>query len=206
MRFLAPLVDQHLKGGGEAAEAEALYRPCDPGSNPGYIRVDADEVTYPAHVMLRYRLERALIAGELAVDEISRRLGRDPRGAARAQARRTTQQGCLQDIHWSVGELGYFPSYTVGALMAAQFFDAAARDEPELWPAIERGDFAPLLGWLRANVTASPHATRVRRCWSARPARRLAPRSSRPTCSGAIWANPASLTRVTAMALVRNAG
>ena len=132
------------------ANAEALYRRAIRVA-PGYIRVDADEVTYPAHVMLRYRLERALIAGDLAVDGIpgawaeihEALLGLRPENDA---------QGCLQDIHWSVGELGYFPSYTVGALMAAQFFDAAARDEPDLWPAIERGDFAPLLGWLRANV------------------------------------------------------
>ena len=70
MRFLAPLLGQHLNGsGGDSADAEALYRRAI-RVEPGYIRVDADEVTYPAHIMLRYRLERALIAGELAVDEI----------------------------------------------------------------------------------------------------------------------------------------
>ena len=150
MRFLAPLLGQHLNGGGASADADALYRQAI-RVEPGYIRVDADEVTYPAHIMLRYRLERALIAGNLACDEIPGAwaeihhalLGLRPENDA---------QGCLQDIHWSVGELGYFPSYTIGALMAAQFFDAAARGEPDLWPAIERGDFSPLFGWLRANV------------------------------------------------------
>ena len=149
MRFLAPLLGQHLNGGG-ASQADALYRQAT-RVEPGTIRVDADEVTYPAHIMLRYRLERALIAGTLAVDEIpgawaeihEALLGLRPENDA---------QGCLQDIHWSVGELGYFPSYTIGALMAAQFFDAAVSDEPELWPAIERGDFSPLFGWLRANI------------------------------------------------------
>ena len=151
MRFLAPQLGQHLNGGGgDSADADTLYRRAI-RVEPGYIRVDADEVTYPAHIMLRYRLERALIADSLAVDEIP---------GAWAEIHETLlglrpendSEGCLQDIHWSVGELGYFPSYTIGALMAAQFFDAAARDEPALWPAIERGDFAPLLGWLRANV------------------------------------------------------
>ena len=151
MRFLAPLMQEQLGGGATAgADAEQLYRRAI-HVEPGYIRVDADEVTYPAHIMLRYRLERALIAGDLAVAEIpgawaeihEALLGLRPASHA---------EGCLQDIHWSLGELGYFPSYTIGALMAAQFFDAAARDEPDLWPAIERGDFAPLLAWLREHV------------------------------------------------------
>ena len=149
MRFLAPLLGQHLNGG-DSADAEALYRQAI-RVEPGTIRVDADEVTYPAHIMLRYRLERALIADDLACDDIpgawaeihQSLLGLRPENDA---------QGCLQDIHWSVGELGYFPSYTIGALMAAQFFDAAVREVPALWPAIERGDFSPLFGWLRANV------------------------------------------------------
>ena len=150
MRFLAPLLAEHLDGAAASPDAEALYRQAI-RVEPGYIRVDADEVTYPAHIMLRYRLERALIADELAVDEIpgawadihQTLLGIRPQNDA---------EGCLQDIHWSVGELGYFPSYTIGALMAAQFFDAAAQSEAEVWTAIERGDFSPLFGWLRANV------------------------------------------------------
>jgi len=150
MHFLTPLLVEHLGGGATSADAEMLYRQAI-RVEPGTIRVDADEVTYPAHIMLRYRLECALIADDLSCDEIPGAwaeihqdlLGLRPENDA---------QGCLQDIHWSVGEIGYFPSYTVGALMAAQFFDAAARAEPELWPAIERGDFSPLFGWLRANV------------------------------------------------------
>ena len=151
MRFLAPLLGQHLNGGdGASADAEALHRRA-VRVEPGYIRVDADEVTYPAHVMLRYRLERALIGGDLAVDGIPGAWA-EIHDALLGLRPENDTHGCLQDIHWSVGEIGYFPSYTVGALMAAQFFDAAARHMPDLWPAIERGDFAPLLGWLRANV------------------------------------------------------
>ena len=150
MRFLAPLLAEHLDGGAASPDAEALYRQAI-RVEPGYIRVDADEVTYPAHIMLRYRLERALIADELAVDEIPGAWA-DNHQALLGIRPQNDAEGCLQDIHWSVGELGYFPSYTIGALMAAQFFDTAARDESELWPAIERGDFSPLFGWLRANV------------------------------------------------------
>ncbi|MDE0388864.1 MAG: carboxypeptidase M32 [Rhodospirillales bacterium] len=150
MRFLAPLLAEHLDGSAASPDAEALYRQAI-RVEPGYIRVDADEVTYPAHIMLRYRLERALIADELAVDEIPGAWA-DNHQALLGIRPQNDAEGCLQDIHWSVGELGYFPSYTIGALMAAQFFDAAARGKPELWPAIERGDFSPLFGWLRANV------------------------------------------------------
>ena len=150
MRFLAPLLAEHLNGEAEDADTEALYRRAI-RVEPGYIRVDADEVTYPAHVMLRYRLERALIAGDLGVDEIPGAWAEIHEALLGLRPDNDTL-GCLQDIHWSVGEIGYFPSYTIGALMAAQFFDAAARAEPDVWPAIERGDFAPLLGWLGANV------------------------------------------------------
>ena len=149
MRFLAPLLTQHIDGG-DSADADTLYRRAI-RVEPGFIRVDADEVTYPAHIMLRYRLERALIGGDLAVDEIPGAWA-DIHEALLGIRPQNDAEGCLQDIHWSVGELGYFPSYTIGALMAAQFFDTAAQSEPELWPAVERGDFAPLFGWLRANV------------------------------------------------------
>ena len=151
MRFLAPLLrDCPGAAAGAPVDAEALHRRA-LHVEQGYIRVEADEVTYPAHIMLRYRLEKALIAGDLAVGEIPGAWA-DALDALLGLRPRNHAEGCLQDIHWSVGELGYFPSYTIGALMAAQFFDAAARAEPDLWPAIERGDFSPLLSWLRAHV------------------------------------------------------
>ncbi|HET7881832.1 MAG TPA: carboxypeptidase M32 [Acetobacteraceae bacterium] len=117
----------------------------------GFIRVDADEMTYPAHVILRFRLEQALVAGSLAVadlpgawnDGFSALLGLLPPDDAR---------GCLQDIHWYDGAFGYFPSYTLGAMAAAQLMAAARREIAGLDAALERGDAAPLLAWLRAKV------------------------------------------------------
>ncbi|WP_043338067.1 carboxypeptidase M32 [Belnapia moabensis] len=117
----------------------------------GFIRVDADELTYPAHVILRFRLERALIAGELAVADLpgawaegfTRLLGLAPPDDAR---------GCLQDIHWHDGAFGYFPSYTLGAMAAAQLMGAARRALPELDASLAEGDMAPLLSWLRIHV------------------------------------------------------
>ena len=118
-----------------------------------FIRVDADEMTYPAHVILRFRLEQALIAGDLAVadlpgawnDGLHALLGIVPPDDA---------HGCLQDIHWYDGAFGYFPSYTLGAMAAAQLMKAARRAVPDLDSALGRGDMAPLLGWLGVNVHA----------------------------------------------------
>jgi carboxypeptidase Taq len=116
-----------------------------------FIRVDADEMTYPAHVILRFRLEQALIGGTLSVadlpaawnDGFRSLLGIVPPDDAR---------GCLQDIHWYDGGFGYFPSYTLGAMAAAQLMAAARRTVPGVDAALGNGDLSPLLGWLRANV------------------------------------------------------
>ncbi len=113
--------------------------------------MDADEVTYPAHVILRYNLERAMIAGDMepadlpaAWNEGMRRLlGLTPPD---------DRLGCLQDIHWYDGAWGYFPTYTLGAMTAAQFFDAAVSADPAIKPGIANGNFVPLVAWLRDNV------------------------------------------------------
>ncbi len=125
---------------------------------PDFIRVDADEVTYPAHVILRTRLEQALIGGDLDLgdlpgawnDGMKELLGITPPNDG---------LGCLQDIHWPGGDWGYFPTYTLGAMAAAQLFAAAKDAVPEILPGIGRGDFAPMIGWLRANVHS--HGSRL---------------------------------------------
>lgn len=117
----------------------------------GFIRVDADEITYPAHVILRFRLERAMIGGALDVadlpgawnDGMRRMLGITPPDDA---------HGCLQDIHWHDGAFGYFPSYTLGAMAAAQLMKAARAAVPGLEEALAEGETGPLLGWLRRHV------------------------------------------------------
>jgi carboxypeptidase Taq len=150
--FAAPLLRKIFGGDGPAWEPEALYRR-QIAVRRGLIRVDADEVTYPAHVILRYRLEQAMIAGDL--------LPRDLPGAWAEETRRllgivpdTDRDGCLQDIHWYDGAWGYFPTYTLGALIAAQLFSAARTALPDIDDEIATGDFAPLLDWLRTNIHA----------------------------------------------------
>ena len=118
---------------------------------PGFIRVDADEVTYPLHIMLRYRLERAMLAGDLPLPDLPAAWNEGMRELL-GIVPPDDALGCLQDIHWPDGGWGYFPTYTLGALAAAQLFAAARQAHPDLMLAIGRGDFGILLGWLRTNV------------------------------------------------------
>lgn len=118
---------------------------------PDFIRVDADEVTYPAHVILRTRLERAILADDLHLSDLPGAWNdgmRDLLGIDVPDDRR----GCLQDIHWYDGAFGYFPTYTLGAMLAAQLAEAAAQADPDVPSALGRGDFSPLMAWLRDAI------------------------------------------------------
>jgi len=118
---------------------------------PGPIRIYADEVTYPLHIMLRYHLEKAMIEGRLEVNDLpdaweqwmKNLLGVIPKNHG---------EGCLQDIHWATGDIGYFPSYTLGALIAAQFFEKAERVIKKNKADISSGNFRPLVSWLLKSI------------------------------------------------------
>jgi carboxypeptidase Taq len=135
-----------VSGGALHAAANAV----EPG---GLIRVDADEVHYNLHVLLRFELEKRLFAGTLRVADLPEAwdalceefFGRRPAHAG---------EGVLQDVHWSGGAFGYFPSYTLGNMIAAQLWAAAQKALPGLEEDFARGDFARLLGWLRETVHA----------------------------------------------------
>jgi carboxypeptidase Taq len=150
LTFAAPVLRETFAGEGLGWEPDALYRR-QTHVQRSLIRVDADEVTYPAHVILRYRLERAMLAGDLRptdlpgawAEGLQQLLGIVPGN---------DREGCLQDIHWYDGVWGYFPTYTLGALIAAQLFEAAREAIPELLETITQGQFAPLLTWLRERV------------------------------------------------------
>jgi len=150
LQYALPHMVATFGGAGEAWTLEnfiRLYRQV----KPGFIRVDADEVTYPAHVILRYKLERALIDGDMEVEDLpaawnemmQKMLGITPPDDG---------MGCMQDIHWFDGAWGYFPTYTLGAMTAAQIYDAAQKALPNLEDDIARGQFAGLMGWLKTNI------------------------------------------------------
>jgi carboxypeptidase Taq len=118
---------------------------------PSFIRTEADEATYNLHIMLRFDLELAMLDGSVTPkdlpaawnDKMRQYLGITPPDDAR---------GCLQDIHWSDGAIGYFPTYTLGNLYAAQFFEQAGKDLGDVPGQFARGEFRPLLDWLRKNI------------------------------------------------------
>jgi len=137
-------------GSAGTASADDLYAAVN-RVEPGFIRTDADEVHYNLHIMLRVDLERALIAGDLAVPDLAaawaERFEADF-GRAVPDARR----GVLQDVHWSAGLFGYFPTYTFGNVYAAWLHRALERDLGPLEPRLARGEIGPMLDWLRLNI------------------------------------------------------
>ena len=148
--LLAPMLSEHF-GSQPAFEAGNLHHALT-RVKPGFIRVNADEVTYPAHIILRYEIERALIEGDIEPDDIPALWDEKMQTLLGLDTRGNYKDGCLQDVHWSDGSFGYFPSYTLGAMYAAQWFAAMRRATPDLDARIAAGDFAPVFGWLKANV------------------------------------------------------
>ena len=116
------------------------------------VRVEADEATYDLHIILRFGLERRMLNGSLAVADVPAAWNESFRELF-GFTPENDQVGCLQDIHWSMGGLGYFSTYTLGNINAAQLF-AAARRDPAIAEAIDQADYAPLLAWLRKSVHA----------------------------------------------------
>lgn len=119
---------------------------------PGLIRVDADELSYPAHVIVRYEIERALIEGEIEVDDIPALWDEKMQDALGMDTRGNYRDGCMQDIHWTDGAFGYFPTYTLGAMYAAQLFQAVKRAIPQVSELILQGDLQPVFDWLQQNI------------------------------------------------------
>ena len=151
INLLAPLVAKHFPNNDqsifEASNLHKIYTRV----KPDFIRVDADEVTYPAHVMLRYEIERDLMNQVITYKDIpelwdlkmKQYLGLDTKG--------NYTNGCMQDIHWTDGSFGYFPSYTLGAMYAAQYM-ASIKKQMDVPAMINSGDFSAIFDWLKTNI------------------------------------------------------
>ncbi len=150
MQYLKPLLDKTFGVTGPEWEAENVYRYLT-RVRRSMIRIDADELTYPLHVMLRFDLEKDILADQLKVKDLpeawnagmERRLGMRPASDA---------EGCLQDVHWAVGSFGYFPSYALGAVIAGQLYESLRNDRPQLDDELAAGQFEGLFAWLKENV------------------------------------------------------
>ncbi len=150
--FFAPKLAAAIPDAFDRFGAEDLYRAANVVRRSP-IRVEADELTYNLHVLLRFELERALLTEDLPVSELpsawntamERLVGIRPA---------SDREGVLQDVHWSQGSIGYFPTYTLGTVLAAQWLEVAERALPDLWAQVRAGDFAGLLGFLRREIHA----------------------------------------------------
>jgi len=150
MKYLLPKIRAHFPEFPDRSP-EDLYAAVNVMKHPSYIRVESDEVTYPMHIILRYEIERGLLDGSIKVDDVpavwnakmKEYLGVTPDNDA---------QGCLQDVHWSAGLFGYFPTYSLGAMYACQIYKHAATQIPNLEEEIAKGNFKPLKEWLNEKL------------------------------------------------------
>lgn len=148
--YILPHLKQQFKVNGPAWELQNVLKVAHKVKR-SFIRVDADEVTYPLHILLRYRMEKGLIEGTFQVKDIPELWNhtmKDLMGITPPNH----HDGCLQDIHWPAGLIGYFPSYTMGALIAAQLFQSLKKNQPNVESDIASGHFNGILEWLRENV------------------------------------------------------
>lgn len=148
VRWLAPIAGRHF---GAGLSPEALLGLATRVA-PGKIRVDADELSYPLHVILRYEIERALIDGDIETEDLPAVWDEKMQALLGIDTRGDYRDGCLQDVHWTDGSFGYFPSYTLGAMYAAQWFAAMRRSLPDVEARIAVGDFSAINDWLRDAI------------------------------------------------------
>lgn len=149
-QYFLPLLKETFKGQLDSVNLDQFYRAINK-VEPSFIRVDADELTYPLHVILRFELEKALIEGSLNVRDIP-----DAWNAKMEQylgiLPTTNREGCLQDIHWSMGGIGYFPTYTLGNLYAAHLFNGFVEDHPNWETKVASGELAFIKLWLHEKI------------------------------------------------------
>ncbi|ANI29293.1 peptidase M32 [Yersinia entomophaga] len=150
LKLLLPLAIKHF--GEQAALTEDNFIALNQRVEAGFIRVDADEVSYPAHVILRYEIEKALIEGEIEVEDIPAQWNEKMQRYLGLNTEGNYRNGCMQDIHWTDGAFGYFPTYTLGAMYAAQLFQTAREAIPNLDQQIGNGDLSALFAWLQQNI------------------------------------------------------
>lgn len=150
IKLIRPLIVKHF-GDDPAFEVDNLQKLYNK-VKPDFIRVDADELTYPLHVILRFEIEEAIINGKMSPDDIPRVWNEKMSEYLGVDTSNNFKNGCMQDIHWTDGSFGYFPTYTLGAMYAAQYGHFLRRKFPDFNEMIASGDFHQIFGWLRENI------------------------------------------------------
>ena len=150
-RFLAPKIKSQFDLDNNEMSPEILYNLVSK-VNPGYIRVFADEVTYPMHILLRYEIEKALFSGDIKAKDIPSLWDEKMKAYLGIDTVGNYKDGCMQDVHWPEALFGYFPSYTMGAMLAAQMAESMQKDMPSIKDDWAEGDFKRTRQWLIDNV------------------------------------------------------
>ena len=150
LEFLSPMIQKHF---GESSDFSSsnlcrLYQ----NVKPGLIRVDADEITYPAHILLRYEIEKKLIANEITVHDIPDIWDEKMKTFLGLSTLGNYRDGCMQDVHWPTGAFGYFPCYTLGAMLAAQLFQTYAKINAKIYDEVSAGDVRNISAWLKECI------------------------------------------------------
>lgn len=145
-----PILQQHFKGQLDGISLDTFYKAINK-VEPSLIRIEADEVTYPLHVVLRFELEVALIEGKLKVRELPEAWNAKMQELLKVTPK-SNSEGCLQDIHWSMGALGYFPTYALGTMYASHLFEKFAKDHPDWQNLVAKGELGFIKQWLDTSV------------------------------------------------------
>lgn len=151
-QILAPLAAKHFSRTNDPAFCADNFYALTTRVTRGFIRVNADEATYPAHIILRYEIERALIDGSIEVQHIPELWAEKMQNYLGLDTKENYKNGCMQDIHWTDGSFGYFPSYTLGAIYAAQLMAAATAKINNLRSKIAVGELTELWQWLNSTI------------------------------------------------------
>jgi len=149
-KFLSNTLNKQFNVKDKATDPDNLYK-LGTRVNKSFIRVESDEVTYPLHIILRFNLERKIFNNEINIADIPDAWNDEFNRLFNLSINKDTD-GCLQDIHWFAGLFGYFPTYSLGALTAAQFASQLRTDQKELDKEIENGEFSNLVNWLKKNI------------------------------------------------------
>jgi carboxypeptidase Taq len=148
--WVLPLWKNNFPENMKGVSAEDLWRSVNL-IEPSLIRVEADEATYNLHIMIRYEIEKKLISGEIEVDDLPK-IWNEMYDEFLGISPPNDTLGVLQDVHWSMGAFGYFPTYTLGNLYSAQLLSAAKNDLGDVDEQFRQGNFSPLLNWMRVNI------------------------------------------------------
>lgn len=148
--YFLPQMQRAFPGVFDGATVDQVYRAVN-RVEPSYIRTESDEVTYNLHIMIRYELEQALIDGSLAVADLPEAWN-DKMEEYLTIRPRSVREGVLQDVHWSIGSIGYFPTYSMGTVLAVQLYDVARKEHPGIADELAAGNFDTVREWMQRNV------------------------------------------------------